>query len=109
MPIIVITDTTTPPAPPPAPAPAPAPGAAQAGTTAQAALAERAVYRASQGDTVDIICWRFYGQQSGAVEAVLVANPGLAALGPVLPVNTEIVLPDLPNPAAEAQTIRLWD
>ena len=66
-------------------------------------------YRTSQGDTVDIICWRFYGQQSGAVEIVLAANPGLAGLGPVLPVDTQIVLPDLPRPASEARPIRLWD
>lgn len=65
-------------------------------------------YKASQGDTLDYICWKFYGQQSGAVEAVLLANPGLADLGPVIPPNTEIVLPDLAQPATEIQPIRLW-
>lgn len=65
-------------------------------------------YRTSQDDTLDFICWKFYGQQSGAVERVLEANPGLAALGPVLPPNTSVVLPDLPKPATEVQPIRLW-
>ena len=108
MPIIVVTQTETNPTTPVGPQPT-APGAAAPGTAAAAQLADRATYRTSQGDTVDIICWRFYGQQSGAVEAVLAANPGLAAQGPVLPVNVEMVLPDLPNPASEAQPIRLWD
>lgn len=66
-------------------------------------------YRTSQGDTLDFICWKVYGgQQSGAVEAVLEANPGLADLGPVLPLDTVVVLPDLPKPATEVQPIRLW-
>ena len=65
-------------------------------------------YLSSQGDTLDYVCWRFYSQQSGAVEAVLLANPGLADLGPVLPINTRITLPDLAKPATELQPIRLW-
>lgn len=68
----------------------------------------KTTYRTSQGDTLDYICWKFYAQQSSAVEAVLLANPGLADLGPVIPTNTEIVLPELPKPAAEVQPIRLW-
>lgn len=65
-------------------------------------------YLASDGDTLDYVCWKFYGQQSGAVESVLAANPGLADLGPVLPVNTRIILPSLSQPAQEVQPIRLW-
>lgn len=67
-----------------------------------------ALYKTSQGDTLDYICWKHYGQQSGAVEVVLLANPGLADLGPVLPLNTEITLPVLAQPAREAKPIRLW-
>lgn len=66
-------------------------------------------YRTRQGDTLDYICWRHYGQQSGAVEAVLLANPGLADAGPVLALDTLIVLPELAKPASELQPIRLWD
>jgi phage tail protein X len=66
-------------------------------------------YRTRQGDTLDYICWVHYGQQSGAVEAVLLANPGLADLGAVLPPNTLVVLPALARPASEVQPIRLWD
>lgn len=67
-----------------------------------------ALYKTSQGDTLDYICWKHYGQQSGAVEAVLLANPGLADLGPVLPIDTQITLPVLAQPARQAQPIRLW-
>ena len=52
------------------------------------------IYRTKDGDTVDYICWRFYGREnSGQVEAVLSANPGLAARGPELPAGVEIVMP----------------
>ena len=65
-------------------------------------------YKTAEGDTLDYICWQFYGQQSGAVERVLLANPGLADFGPVIPANTAITLPELPAPATEVQPIRLW-
>jgi len=49
---------------------------------------------ASQGDTVDAICWRYYGRTAGVTEAVLEANPGLADLGPIIPHGTQVTLPD---------------
>lgn len=64
---------------------------------------------ALQGDSVDSLCYRHLGS-SEAVETVLEANPGLAALGPVLPMGTVVTLPD----AAAVTTrqndiIQLWD
>ena len=67
-----------------------------------------ATYKTAQDETLDYVCWKFYGQQSGAVEAVLLENPGLADMGPVLPANTVIALPELQKPASEVQPIRLW-
>ena len=65
---------------------------------------------ALQGDTVDAICWRHYGRTAGMTEEVYAANPGLAALGPLLPLGTQIELPDLPTrPAATRQLVNLWD
>ena len=66
-------------------------------------------YRAKDGDTIDRICWLHYGQQAGAVETVLDANPGLADVGPTLPAGLVIELPDLPEPNREIETVRLWD
>ncbi|WP_196018971.1 tail protein X, partial [Serratia ureilytica] len=36
---------------------------------------------ALQGDTVDAICWRYYGRTQGVVEQVYSLNEGLAAAG----------------------------
>ena len=59
------------------------------------------------GDMVDAVCHAHYGRRRGAVEAVLAANPGLAAMGPVLPAGVEILLPELPPPGPPIA--RLWD
>ncbi|MEQ8257550.1 MAG: tail protein X [Roseovarius confluentis] len=66
------------------------------------------IYRSSDGDVVDAIVWRHYGRQdAGLVSGVLEANPGLSALGAILPAGVSIVLP--PEPAApELETVRLW-
>lgn len=63
---------------------------------------------ALQGDTLDALCARHYGRTLGIVEAVLLANPGLAALGEDVPHGTAVELPDIDaNPVAE--TLNLWD
>ncbi len=62
-----------------------------------------------QGDTVDMICRRTFGDESGYVEAVLDVNYGLAALGPVLPLGTPVILPDLPAVQQEVALVTLWD
>ncbi|MCU5773079.1 tail protein X [Erwiniaceae bacterium BAC15a-03b] len=64
--------------------------------------------RAQQYDTVDAICWRYYGRTQGLTELVLQANPGLAEVGPFLPHGMELELPDQVS-AATSQTVQLWD
>ena len=66
-------------------------------------------YTTKQNEMVDVICRRVYGDESGYVETVLEANPGLAAKSIPLPIGTEIVLPDLPRAAPEQRIISLWD
>ena len=44
-----------------------------------------------------------------SVEDVLAANPGLAALGPVMRSGILIELPVIEGGAPEAPTIRLWN
>ena len=68
------------------------------------------IVRAHQADSIDSLCWRHLGT-SAAVEATLALNPGLAALGPELPIGTAVALPDV---LAETDTtntnlIQLWD
>jgi phage tail protein X len=65
--------------------------------------------RAQQGDTVDAICWRYYGRTAGVVEQVLDANPGLADLGPVLPMGSLITMPEAAAQAEQRQVVNLWD
>ena len=64
--------------------------------------------RTLQGDSVDSLCWRHYGRTADVVEAVLEANPGLAALGPILPQGMQVVMPDMPKPTVKP-LIQLWD
>lgn len=65
---------------------------------------------AMQGDTVDAIAWRFFGRTGGLVEQILDLNPGLAALGAILPEGTTITVPD-PADAEQPTTrlVQLWD
>ncbi len=64
--------------------------------------------RAQQGDTLDRLAWRHLGTTAGVVEATLQANPGLAELGPVLPLGHEIELVTPSTPVA-TQTVSLWE
>lgn len=66
---------------------------------------------AHQGDTVDLLCLRHL-RRTDIVVSVLEANPGLAAIGPVLPMGTEVVLPDRAATVFAAATktlVQLWD
>ncbi|KVE97385.1 phage tail protein [Burkholderia vietnamiensis] len=64
---------------------------------------------ARQGDTVDLICWRYYGRTDGTVEAVLEANAGLADFGVVIPMETLVYLPDIETVASTAPLVQLFD
>lgn len=59
--------------------------------------------------TLDRLVWERFGRTEGLVEATLALNPGLAALGVVLPVLTPVVLPDAPAETVPVRTVvRLW-
>jgi phage tail protein X len=63
--------------------------------------------RVQQGDTVDVLCWRYYGRTAGVTEALLLANPGLADIGPVLPHGHLVDLPEI-TIEAERKMVQLW-
>lgn len=65
--------------------------------------------RSIQGDTVDQLCWRHLGRTAGVTEQTYALNPGLAAIGPVLPNGTPVTLPDLADLPAESASVKLWD
>ena len=70
--------------------------------------AQTTTVQALQGDTLDQLCKRHLGTTAGTVEAALAANPGLAALGPVLPLGTRVTLPAAAAPAT-TNRLKLWD
>ena len=61
------------------------------------------------GDRLDALIADHYGvaATAGALEAVMVANLGLAAYGPALPGGLTIMLPELP--AVDEPALQLWD
>jgi len=63
---------------------------------------------AEQGDTVDLLCWRYYGRTESVVEQVYAANVGLAEQGAILPHGYAVELPDITQ-AAVSETVSLWD
>ncbi|CCD94694.1 putative phage tail protein [Bradyrhizobium sp. ORS 375] len=50
-------------------------------------------YTTMDGDTVDLIAYNRFGVTHGATEAILRANPGLAAAGTKLPEGLTVNIP----------------
>lgn len=62
-----------------------------------------------QGETVEALVWRVIAGDAEAVEAVMVANPGLAGFGPILPEGTPVIIPEAAAAKpATADLIQLW-
>ncbi len=74
-----------------------------------------AEWQLRDGDEIDFICWKFYGDLPGALEAVLRANWErlylIDDLGMVKPLSKPavIILPDLKRPTTITQSIRLFE
>jgi phage tail protein X len=64
-------------------------------------------YTTIEGDTVDLIAWNRSGETKGATEAILVANPGLAAKGTSLPAGIVINIPAWTKKKANVAA-RIW-
>lgn len=67
------------------------------------------VIYARQGDTLDGLIWRARRLDAANLPAVLAANPGLAALGAVLPAGIAVTLPDTAPASTVRDIIQLWD
>ena len=66
------------------------------------------LYVTRQFDELDAIAFAYYGRTQQTVEAVLIANPDLADMLPILPEGLTIELPELPAPST-SETVRIWD
>jgi len=65
-------------------------------------------YRSKEGDTLDLIAWRYYGRQNDLiVERLLEANPGIADFGPTLPAGVRVALPVIEE-EQRTESVRLW-
>lgn len=64
-------------------------------------------YRTKDGDMIDMICHKYYGDAPCSVETVLDINTGLAGHGPLLPAGIVMNLPEFD--ATERPALRLWD
>lgn len=83
---------------------------AQAQTTTSTGTLTTMQVRSQQGDTLELLCWRVYGEQmlaSNVVEQALLLNQGLADLGAVLPAGQLITLPVLSTKTVK-EVVQLW-
>ena len=65
--------------------------------------------RANQGETLDALCQRVLGRTAAVTEAAYAANPGLADLGPILPMGYAVDLPDTTVATQpQAALVQLW-
>lgn len=87
---------------------------AQAATTTSTGTLTTMQVRSQQGDTLELLCWRVYGEQmlaSNVVEQALLLNQGLADLadqGVVLPAGQLITLPVLSTKTVK-EVVQLWN
>ncbi len=72
-------------------------------------------WQLKDGDEIDLICWKYYGDLPGALEAVLRANWDqlflMDDLGTVKPLSQPafLTLPDLRRPTAVTGSIRIFE
>ena len=64
---------------------------------------------AHQDEALDSLVWRATGKCAGALETVLAANPGLAAMGEALPEGAVVLIPAAATAPVTQPLIQLWD
>lgn len=65
-------------------------------------------YVTKEGDMVDAIAFERFGTSRAQTEAILAANPGLAAMGEKLPAGVTVKIP-VPEVKDRKVARRLWD
>ncbi len=73
-------------------------------------MAQSAIsWRCSDGDMLDDIIRKHYGRWADDIfGAVIEANPGLAAAGPIMEAGRVIMLPEVAAPDVVKPTVALW-
>ena len=67
------------------------------------------IITASDGDTVDALIWRERGLGPSDLAAVFELNPGLAALGAILPAGHPVTVPAGSASPQTLEIVQLWD
>ncbi|MCX2698348.1 MULTISPECIES: tail protein X [Ochrobactrum] len=65
-----------------------------------------------EGITLDLLLWRAYGVRGRSLlEEALAINTDLAALGAIIPLGTDVLLPDLPaqGPGQSRHVVSLFE
>jgi phage tail protein X len=65
-------------------------------------------YTTRQGQTVDMVCMAHYGRTDSVTELVLDVNPGVGAIGPILPTGKVLMLPAIETKPKARELIDLW-
>ncbi len=65
-------------------------------------------YITRENEMLDLICWKHYGYSSGAVEEVLLENPGLAEYESFLPAGLKIRLPTIQEQLKKSK-LKVWE
>lgn len=65
--------------------------------------------RSREGDTLDLVLHRDRGLGVCSIGAVLTANPGLAALGAILPIGTAVIIPPAAADVPATRPLQIWD
>ncbi|WP_265042254.1 tail protein X [Wolbachia endosymbiont (group B) of Melanostoma mellinum] len=65
-------------------------------------------YITRENEMLDYICFKHYGYSSGAVEEVLLKNPGLAEHGSFLPTGLKIRLPRIQEQLKKSK-LKVWE
>ncbi|WP_353269873.1 tail protein X [Wolbachia endosymbiont (group A) of Myopa testacea] len=65
-------------------------------------------YVSKESEMLDLICWKYYGYSSGAVEIVLEENPGLVEYGSFLPAGLKIKLPTIQKTIQKSK-LKVWE
>ena len=68
-----------------------------------------AIYLTQGTETIESICFAFYGSSLGYTEVVLDANSDLALQPAILPPGLRITLPEPARVRARQPTIQLWE
>ena len=65
------------------------------------------IYTTKDGDILDAICFKYYGESKGSTEKVIEANRHLANESEIFEAGVKVILPQI-NQNEKSEVIKLW-